>query len=746
LSIRPVEAESGTARFDLTLEMMESSEGLRGSLEYNTDLFDVDTIARMVGHFQQLLESIATDPAQALSLLPMLSDAEGQQLLVEWNQTAADYPQDRCIHHLFESQVVQRPEAPALIFEEEQLTYRQLNRRANQLAHYLQKLGVGPDTLVGICIERSIEMIVGLLGVLKAGGAYLPLDPTYPAERLAFMLSDSRVPVLLVQERLVERLRHADSGLQNQNEESAFRHPLVICLDADWEQMLGESEQNPTSSVTPESLAYCIYTSGSTGQPKGVMLPHRGLSNLAVVQRRAFNIDAGGRILQFAPFSFDASVWEIFMALSSGATLCLARQESLASMEGLHRLLEEQRITTVTLPPSVLARLSAEELPELKTVIAAGESCPVAVVKRWAPGRRFFNAYGPTETTVCASLARCDESAEGNPPIGRPIANTEVYVLDKRLQPVPIGVPGELHIGGVTLAREYLNRPELTAEKFIRLRIADGGSRIEEAESHSGLRWYKTGDLVRYRPDGNVEFLGRIDHQVKIRGFRVELGEIETVLSRQPGVAEAVVVAREDEEGDKQLVAYVVTAEEAELNGAEVRSALRQQLPEYMVPVAFVQLEAMPLAPSGKVDRAALPAPSGMRSKLAREYLAPRTETERKLAEIWAELLKLDRVGVHDDFFDLGGHSLLATQLVSRVQEAFQVELPLRTLFELPTIAAVAERIEAAMTAELPDSDKIARLLERMEQLSEDEVKAMLDEKELLVQTIDHDRPAQTTQ
>jgi amino acid adenylation domain-containing protein len=723
LSFHPIEVESGTARCDLLLELTERPEGLSGLLEYNTSLFEPATIARMSGHFQRLLEAVVADPAQRLSRLPLLTDTELKQLLIEWNQTEADYPHDQCIHHMFEAQVEKQPEALAVAFEKEQLTYQELNRRANQLAHYLRKLDVGPEKLVGICTERSIEMIVALLGVLKAEGAYLPLDPTYPTERLAFMLSDAQVVVLLTQKHLLDRLPpHPAQAIRQ-----------VICLDADWEQIARESDQNPSSSVTPENLAYCIYTSGSTGRPKGVLIPHRGLCSLAMVHRRVFGVDSSSRILQFAPFSFDVSVWETFMALVNGATLCLARQERLSSMDELHHLLQEQQITTLTLPPSVLSVLSAEGLPALKTVISGSEKCPKEVVKRWAPGRGFFNAYGPTETTICSSIAPCDESLTADPPIGRPLANTQFYILDRHLQPVPVGVPGELHIGGIGVARAYLNRPELTAKKFIQLRI-------EKAESDSELLVYKTGDLVRYRSDGNVEFLGRIDHQVKLRGFRIELGEIESVLEQHPAVREAAVIVREEGGRDKRLVAYVVAEEEGALEAGELKRFLRSQLPEYMIPAAFVELKALPLLPNGKLDRAALPALDGVRLGLAPQYTAPRTEIEERLAAIWAELLKVDRIGVYDNFFELGGHSLLATQLVSRVRQAFGVELSLVSLFERPVIAALAEIIsQGQLTGQEQDGLKIERasrggqsieeLLAELEQLSDEEAQTLLAEK-----------------
>ncbi len=782
LTLTPLDVDTGTAKFDLMLVMAERPDGLSGVVEYNTDLFDTATIRRMVGHFQTLLTGIVSDPEQPISHLPLLTEREQQQLLVDWNATALATPMDRCAHELFEAQVARRPEAVAVTFEGQMLTYRELNRRANQLAHYLQKLGVGPEVLVGISTDRSPETMVGILGVLKAGGAYLPLDPTYPQERLAFMLEDAGVTVLLTQAHLRERL--------------PAHQAQVVHLDADWGIIAQEPDEKPQSGVTPENLAYVIYTSGSTGVPKGTMLGHRGLSNLAEAQRQAFGIREGSRVLQFSPLSFDASVWETFMALANGATLCLARQEVLASGRELVRLLQEEGVTNVTLPPSVLSALGvpAEALPQLETVISAGEACSAELVARWAPGRDFFNAYGPTETTVCASMYLCDEEDSEAPPIGQPIANTALYVLDKNLQPVPIGVPGELHVGGVGLARGYLNRPDLTTERFIPNPFATpahpslagrGRGRVEsrpEAGSSSGVpaptppsipplsggawggidvplsgggvgrveagdRLYKTGDLVRYRADGNLEFLGRIDHQVKVRGFRIELGEIEAILEQHPGVADGVVVAREDIPGDKRLVAYVVPKDDegrkmedesapslvprpSSLVGG-LRTFLKEKLPDYMVPSAFIFLDALPLSPSGKVDRQALPAPDGARPTLEREYVPPRTPVENELAEICSELLGVNRVGVYDSFFELGGHSLLATQFISRVREAFDVEVSLRTLFEHPTVAELAERIERLRQTEPAQGDKIAEILEKVKHLSEDEVMALLHEKQM---------------
>ena len=754
LSLEVVALEQRPTPFDWTLLVGEAGEGLGVTVEYNTDLFDAATIARMLGHFQTLLKGIVAAPEQHVSALPLLTEAEWQQLLVEWNDTAADYPQDRCVHQIFEARVERTPDAVAVVFpstrlrraqssrsrrgEQERLTYRELNQRANQLARYLQKLDVGPESLVGICVERSLEMVVGVLGVLKAGGAYVPLDPQYPHERLAFMLEDARVPVLLTQEWLVERLRISKSANRQIN-----ASPQVICLDADWAEIAQENDENPVSGVTPDNLAYVIYTSGSTGKPKGVPLQHRGLCNLVNAQVRAFDVEEDSRVLQFASFSFDASVSEIFMALLRGATLYLPRQNTLLSPPALIQLLRNQEITIVTLPPSVMSVLPEEDLPALQTVISAGESCSEDIVARWSPGRRFFNAYGPTEATIGPTLYRVEELPAGTTsvPIGRPIANTQVYLLDSHLQPVPVGVPGEVHIGGVGLARRYLNRPELTAERFIPNPFAPptrgGGQGGEE-------RLYKTGDLARYLPAGNIEFLGRIDHQVKVRGFRIELGEIEAVLRQHPALQEAVVLAREDEPGDpstslrtsKRLVAYVVptderrrTKDEASVSTIapplpdqvsssvlcpssllnELRSFLKARLPKYMVPSAFVTLDALPLTPNGKVDRKALPAPKSDRPELETTYVMPQTEVERAVASVWQAVLGVENVGIHDNFFDLGGHSLMVAKVHNQLQQIFKRDLPIVEMFRYPTIGALAKYL----SREPGDQPSVQRSLDR---------------------------------
>lgn len=709
LTLTPVSADTGTAKFDLMLTLSETPDRIGGALEYNTDLFDASTIRRMISHLQTLLRGAIADPDEPITKLPLLTETERRQILVDWNATALDTPTDRCAHELFEACVAQQPEAVALMFEGQELSYSQLNRRANKLAHHLQNLGVRPDDLVGISTDRCPEMIVGVLGTLKAGGAYLPLDPAYPKERLVFMMEDAGVPILLTQAHLVNRL-----GVER---DAHHGRPHVICLDIDWNVIARQPDSRPRSDVTPENMAYVIYTSGSTGRPKGTMVRHRGLSNLTDAQRRAFRIAEGSRVLQFSPLSFDASVWETFMALANGATLCLARRETLASGPDLLRLIRESRVSNVTLPPSVLSVLEVTDLPELQTVISAGEACTADLVADWAPGRDFFNAYGPTETTVCASMYLCDQDEPGPPPIGRPIANTKLYVLDDNMQPVPTGVPGELHVGGVNLARGYLNRPKLTAERFVQ----------DPFSYDQAARLYKTGDLVRYREDGNLEFLGRIDHQVKLRGFRIELGEIEVALRQHHGVHEAVCLTRDDIPGGEGLVAYVLPQDGTQVDREVLRGFLRKKLPEYMIPSFFVTMEKFPLTPAGKVDRLSLPAPDGTRSALAQEYVAPRTPTEQTLADICAELLRVEQVGVHDSFFELGGHSLLATQFISRVREAFGVEVALRAIFEHPRVAELADHIEALRRMGPSDVDTIAELLGEVERLSDEEARALLD-------------------
>ncbi|MFN6565574.1 MAG: amino acid adenylation domain-containing protein [Nostoc sp. ChiSLP01] len=600
-----------------------------------------------------------------LQNLSVLTEQERHKILVEWNDTKVDYPKHLCIHELFAAQVEKTPDNIALVFDEQKLTYQELNHRANKVAHYLQSLGVGKEVLVGICVERSLQMIVGLLGILKAGGAYLPLDPTYPKERLSFMLSDSHVQVLLTQQKFVDEF--SASGVK------------IVCLDSDWES-INSHHENPTSDVTAENLAYVIYTSGSTGTPKGVLIQHQGVCNLAQAQIKLFDVKPHSRVLQFASFSFDASVWEIVMALGSGASLYMGTQASLRPGADLIKFLREHSITHVTLPPTALAALPLEELPNLQTIIVAGEACNPKLIAQWSQGRRFFNAYGPTESTVCATVAECS-AGDSQATIGKAIANTQVYILDSHLQPVPIGTPGELYIGGDGLARGYLNRPELTKERFI-------------PNPFINSKLYKTGDLGRYLPDGNIEFLGRVDNQVKIRGFRIELDEIEKLLIQHPDVKQVAVIAREDIPGDKRLVAYIVLNQKPEAIIATLKRFLEEKLPNYMVPGVFVILDSLPLTPNGKVDRQNLPKGDRTRPDLEETFVAPRNSIEEKLASIWAELLQIEPIGINDNFFNLGGHSLIAAQMLSRIRDGFQVELFFHHIFANPTIAGLAGLIE----------------------------------------------------
>ncbi len=666
------------APFDLTLRIVDLNGLLSADLCYNVDLFDPTTMARMEQHFLTLLKGIVADPGQQLSDLPLLTAAEQHQLLVEWNNTKSDYPEHACIHQLIELQVQRTPEAPAIVFENENLTYRELNRRANALAHTLQASGVGPEVLVGVCMERSIELVVALLAILKAGGAYVPLDPTYPQERLAYMIQDAQMPVLLTQRRWRDLLP-AD-GIH------------VICLDGDWKA--SENEENPASDVQPGNMAYMIYTSGSTGRPKGVINIHRGLCNRLHWMQQTYQLTTADRVLQKTPFSFDVSVWEFFWPLLTGACLVVARPGGHQDPAYLASLIAEQRITTLHFVPSMLQMFLMEpELEErcksLKRVICSGEALSFELQERFFSrlDAELHNLYGPTEASIDVTYWQCQrESHDWTVPLGRPIANTQIYILDRSSHPVPIGVPGELYIGGVGVARGYYNRPELTAEKFVRNPFCN-----ETTE-----RLFRTADLARYRPDGAIEFLGRVDHQVKIRGFRIELGEIEAVLGQHQAIKEVVVLAREDVPGNKRLVAYLVDVldKSALYEGRgptveDLRGFLKDKLPHYMIPAAFVFLDALPLLTNGKVDRKALPAPDPLRPKLEEAFVAPRNPLEEVLASIWAQVLGIDKVGIHDNFFDLGGASIQSLQIIAKAGEA-GLQLTPEMLFEHQTVAELA--------------------------------------------------------
>jgi len=672
LPLETYELEEWLSPFDFTLMMAESKQSLAASLTYNTDLFDEDTVDRMLGHFQILLESISENPEERIGNLALLPQVELVNLLEKFNDTDHEYPSDRCIQQLFEQNVERNPDAVAVVFEDKQLTYRELNQQANQLAHFLQKIGVGPDVIVGICVERSIDMIVAMWGVLKAGGAYLPLDPVYPEERLKLMVEDSSARFIITQKHLNLDITHD--------------RITPVFLDTDCEEIANESQANPISAAIPENLAYVIYTSGSTGKPKGTLLQHRGLCNFATAHVRVLGVDSSSRWLQFASFSFDASVSEIFTAFIAGGSLYLATRETILATPKLIELLEKHQINTAILPPSMLAILPAEKLPGLQTVISAGESLPLDVVAKWAENRKFYNGYGPTETTVGPTIYQVEKLPDGaiSIPIGRPLDNIKAYILDKNFQPVPIGASGELYLGGVCLARGYHDRPGLTAQKFI----------PNPFGSEPGQRLYRTGDLACFRNDGNIEFLGRVDFQVKIRGFRIELEEVESGLKKHPAVESAVVVAKKDKSDENQLVAYIVHDHQPVPETDELRNFLKSNLPDYMVPSFFVPIEQLPLTRSGKIDRKALPEPQELQLVSEATFVKPRTETETLLATIWQDVLKLEKVGIHDSFFDLGGHSLSMAKVHSKLCEHTQRDISIIELFKYPTIHSLSHFLQ----------------------------------------------------
>ncbi|MEH2443379.1 non-ribosomal peptide synthetase [Nostoc sp.] len=681
--------------YPLTLEAMVSQEL---SARMISDRFDADTITRMGGHLLTLLEGMIVNPEVRLCELPLLTANERQQLLVEWNDTTREYPQDQCIHQLFEAVVEQCPDTVAVVFENEQLTYRELNALANQLAHYLQTLGVKPEVMVGICVERSLEMVVGLLGILKAGGAYVPLDPTYPLDRLQYMVEDSAVSVLLTQEQLVQSL--------------PLHQAHVVCLDATLKTIPCQNKVNPVSGVTTDNLAYIIYTSGSTGKPKGVMNTHRGICNRLLWMQDAYQLTPADRVLQKTPFSFDVSVWEFFWPLLTGARLVIAQPDGHRDSDYLVKAIVQQQITTLHFVPSMLQIFletpGLESCNCLQRVICSGEALPKELQERFFDRLEceLHNLYGPTEAAIDVTFWQCQR--ENNlriVPIGRPIANTQIYILDRNLQPVPVGVVGELHIGGVGLARGYLNRPDLTAEKFI----------PNPYSEQLDARLYKTGDLACYLPDGSIEYRGRIDYQVKIRGFRIELGEIEAVLSQHPEVRETVVVVREDQPGEKLLVAYIVPNCE-KLTIYQLRDFLKEKLPSYMIPATFVLLSTLPITSNGKVNRKALPAPDQY-SLLEEDFVAPRTPIEEVLAAIWTQVLNLERVGIYDNFFAIGGDSIRAIQIV---HEANKYNLPIKgkNVFENQTIYSLAQYINSCQQ-EGNNTSIPLDLLEITEEISE---------------------------
>ncbi|MCB0207971.1 MAG: amino acid adenylation domain-containing protein [Anaerolineae bacterium] len=693
LLLSPFELRQNEGMFDLFLELSDHPASLVGAIKYASDLFDAATIQRMVEHFQILLTGIVANPQQRISDLPLLTEIDRRQMLVEWNNTQADYPKDKCIHQLFEIQAASTPEAVALIFDNDQMTtpndevplssqsitYHELNARANQLAYSLQALGVGPETLVGICVERSIEMVIGLLGILKAGGAYVPLDPTYPRERLAYVLSDSQAKVLVSQKALAGQL-------------PVYEGELVYLEDV--QSLSSAASENPKTEVGSNNLTYLLYTSGSTGRPKGAETTHRNVVNRLYWMWRTFPFEANEVCCHKTALSFGDSAWEIFGPLLRGISAVIIPDAAVKNPQEFIQILAQKNVSRLVLVPSLLRALLdsfpdlGRRLPKLRYWTCSGEALTTEMSERFRqimPDSRLLNLYGASEVQADAtwydtsSPAYARHQLRPGVPIGRPIANTQIYIVDQYILPVAIGIPGELLVGGDGLVRGYHNQTALTQEKFITNPFGEG-------------RLYRTGDRARYLPDGNIEFLGRADYQVQVRGFRIELGEIETVLSHHPDVHQAVVIVREEQPGDKRLVAYLVpetTAKDVQL-AARVRRDLQAKLPAYMVPATFVMLDALPLTPSGKVDRRSLPTPME-RGQLDTAYVMPQTEAERRIAAVWQEVLHLDKVGIHDNFFDLGGHSLLIVQVYSRLQPFWGENLAMVDLFRYSTIQSLAE-------------------------------------------------------
>jgi len=686
-----VQQEVHAERYKLKLAVQKLGENLELRFHYDASRLSRDTIQLWAGYFQTLLAAAVANPETSVSRLPLLNTAERQQLLVDWNHTTADYP-NLCLHQLFEAQAARTPDRPALRFADELLTYRQLNQRSNQFAHYLRSLGVGPDSLVGLALDRSADLMIAVLGILKAGGAYVPLNPDNPKPRLAQQL-DGAV-VLVTEQKLLAQMPDFSGS--------------TLCLDRDQHLWAKESLANPSTNTTPDNLVYIIYTSGSTGVPKGVAVRHRNLVNYSHFIAQRLELPKFPDGLHFATVSTigaDLGNTCIFPSLISGGCLHIIRYEDSTDSQRFARYTQQHPIDVLKIVPSHLqALLSASDGAEIlprKFLITGGETLTPKLLEKIAalhPACQVFNHYGPTETTVGSLTLKLQDydwknSPAASIPIGRPIANTQLYILDAHLEPVPLGVIGELYIAGDGVTAGYLNQPDKTAERFL----------TNPFSSNTTSKMYRTGDLARYWPDGNVEFLGRGDDQVKIRGFRIELGEIEAVLSQHPAVKQAVLLALEDEHGgqnyDKRLVAYIVAQREQTTSPDALRSYLKQHLPDYMVPAAFVLLPKIPLTPNGKIDRKALPAPEQAQAQ-TQTYVAPATPTEEAVASIWAEVLRRDRISTNDNFFDLGGHSLMATQVISRIREHFRVELAMRVLFEKPTIQAVSQAVEMAQPLE----------------------------------------------
>ena len=731
LTLEELEFDSGTAKFDLTVEMAEMDEGLACAVEYNTDVIEQTVVLRMLGHFQMLLQSVVDDPGRRVLDFSLMDEEERRRLVVEWNDTAEEYHHDKCIHTLFEDQVERTPSAAAVTDRTRTVTYLELNNRTNKLAHYLRRRGVARGAIVAVFLERSIEAVESLLAVMKTGAAYLPIDPSYPLERVSFMLEDSRAITLLTVRGLSERIPKSASD--------------VICLDVDWETVAHENDTNPETSVNSEEPAYVIYTSGSTGRPKGVVGPHLASVNRFAWMWNAFRFAPNEVCCQKTALSFVDSVWEIFGPLLQGVPSVIIPEEELGDPDRMVRTLAENRVSRIVLVPSMLRFLLENvpdlrrKVPELKLWITSGETIAPALARRFEqtlPDARLVNLYGSSEVAgdVTSYLIQRG-SAMNRVPIGRPIANAQIYVLDRALNPAPTGVAGEIYVGGDNVARGYLNNLELTSQKFIPDPFAGGGGRL-----------YRTGDLGRFRFDGNLEFLGRVDSQVKIRGIRIELGEIESVLVQHPSVRAAAVIVSGDH-GDERLAGYLV-CDQGMIDESEIRRFLRAKLPEHLVPSWFVAMEALPLTPNGKVDRRALMAHDRTQQESQRAYVAPRNATETRLAGIVTEVLGIERASIHDNFFELGGHSLRGMQVIARIRKLFHVELPLRTLFDEPTVAGLSVEIDKAkkltvVTEIVASNKKIElmsreRLLARLNELSDSQIEALLSSMPRIKQD-DHD-------
>jgi amino acid adenylation domain-containing protein len=665
-----IETGTGTSKFDITFVTKDTSAGLSAVVEYNSDLFHETFIQRLLAHFEQLLRGVVANPDEKIARLPLISLREREFLLDELNRTERPYPRTGCVHEIFEVQVSKTPEATALKYGSESITYRDLNVRANQLAHYLIREKAGSGTLVGVYLERSIEMIVAFLAILKAGAAYVPLDLSYPKDRLAFMIVDTKMPFILTHSARAKDLPVSEVP--------------VLCVDERWSAVQQEPRQLPPNTASADSLAYVIYTSGSTGQPKGVPVPHRGITRL-VCNTDYVEITPSDRIAQASNASFDAATFEIWGALLNGGTAIGISKDIALSPSDFAQTLRTEKISILFLTTALFNQLSREVpgvFATLRTVLFGGEAVDpkwVSAVLECDPPERLLHVYGPTENTTFSSWYHIQNLSDDalTVPIGKSIANSELYILDPERQPVPLGISGEVYVGGDGLAHGYWNRPELTGSKFV------------DHPFNPGARLYRTGDLARFDEQGNVEFVGRIDHQVKLRGFRIELGEIEALLAKHPNVSNNIVMLREDTPGDKRLVAYIIPKEGAP-DPAGLRAHLRSQLPDYMVPAAFVFMEEFPLTPNEKIDRKALPVPEQNRPDLNRSFIAPRNEIERQLVKIWETVLGVQPVGIADNFFDLGGHSLLAVKLFSQIEKQIGKKLPLATLFRAPTIEQIA--------------------------------------------------------